>query len=178
MNPSSIPQPTTPDEPAARQEDSFDEEAILDVEPVLSDTVRGSLVGVALLLLSVFGVAAWLNPYEDDGSRRANGTHQQLGLGECGFLKVFLVFHIQYDPQADDEACAACNGDAYRRVAGITGTGLGLAIAREVIRLHGAMLRAGSSATHLAISTPNGHDAFLVDYPLITPPVRDFLSSL
>lgn len=45
----------------------------------------------------------------------------------------------------------------------------------EVVRLHAAMARTGVDATHLAIATPNGHDAFLIDYPLIVPPVRAFL---
>jgi homoserine O-acetyltransferase len=48
----------------------------------------------------------------------------------------------------------------------------------EVVRLHAAMRRAGVDAAHLAISTPNGHDAFLLDYPLIIPPVRTFLGEL
>lgn len=48
----------------------------------------------------------------------------------------------------------------------------------EVVRLHGALRGAGSDAEHLALSTPNGHDAFLVDYPMIVPPVRAFLESL
>ena len=48
----------------------------------------------------------------------------------------------------------------------------------EIIRLHGALRRAGAEAEHLAIATPNGHDAFLVDYPLIVPPVRAYLERL
>jgi homoserine O-acetyltransferase len=48
----------------------------------------------------------------------------------------------------------------------------------EVIRVHAAMQGAGVDATHLDVQTPNGHDAFLVDYDLITPPIRDFLRSL
>jgi homoserine O-acetyltransferase len=48
----------------------------------------------------------------------------------------------------------------------------------EVVRLHAGMRRAGVHAEHLAIATPNGHDAFLVDYPLIVPPVRAFLEEL
>ena len=40
-------------------------------------------------------------------------------------------------------------------------------------RIHAAMRAARIEATHLEPATPNGHDAFLVDYPLITPPVRD-----
>jgi homoserine O-acetyltransferase len=48
----------------------------------------------------------------------------------------------------------------------------------ETRRIHAAMREAGIEASHLEIATPNGHDAFLVDYPLITPPVRDFLAAL
>ena len=48
----------------------------------------------------------------------------------------------------------------------------------ETARLHAGMVRAGVDATHLALATPNGHDAFLVDYPLIVPPVRAFLEAL
>jgi homoserine O-acetyltransferase/O-succinyltransferase len=47
---------------------------------------------------------------------------------------------------------------------------------REMARIHEAMQRAGTDSTHLDIATPNGHDAFLVDYHLITPPVREFLA--
>ena len=45
----------------------------------------------------------------------------------------------------------------------------------EMRRIHEAMKASGVHATHLEIATPNGHDAFLVDYHLITPPVRAFL---
>ena len=48
----------------------------------------------------------------------------------------------------------------------------------EIMRLYLAMVRAGVDAMHLQLETPNGHDAFLVDYPLITPPVRLFLDGL
>ncbi len=47
---------------------------------------------------------------------------------------------------------------------------------REVARIHEAMKHV--DARHLVISTPNGHDAFLVDYPLVNPPVREFLAGL
>jgi homoserine O-acetyltransferase/O-succinyltransferase len=47
---------------------------------------------------------------------------------------------------------------------------------REVVRLHDAMTAVGIDAKHLDIVTPNGHDAFLVDYHLIIPPVRELLS--
>ncbi|HLL23860.1 MAG TPA: alpha/beta fold hydrolase, partial [Kofleriaceae bacterium] len=45
-------------------------------------------------------------------------------------------------------------------------------------RVHVAMKEADVPVTHLVIGTPNGHDAFLVDYPLITPPIRAFLAAL
>lgn len=48
----------------------------------------------------------------------------------------------------------------------------------EVSRLHAAMREAGVAATHIDISTPNGHDAFLLDYDKLGPPVRDFLATL
>ena len=47
---------------------------------------------------------------------------------------------------------------------------------KEVTRIHEAMKHV--DARHLVISTPNGHDAFLVDYPLVNPPVREFLAGL
>lgn len=40
----------------------------------------------------------------------------------------------------------------------------------EAIRVNGAQVR------HDHISSPNGHDTFLIDYDLITPPVREFLA--
>jgi homoserine O-acetyltransferase len=48
----------------------------------------------------------------------------------------------------------------------------------DMQKVQDAMVETGTEAKHLVISTPNGHDAFLVDYPLITPPVRDFLAGL
>jgi homoserine O-acetyltransferase/O-succinyltransferase len=48
----------------------------------------------------------------------------------------------------------------------------------EVVKLHDAMRAVGVPAKHLDIATPNGHDAFLVDYHLITPPVREALGTV
>ncbi|HVT45124.1 MAG TPA: homoserine O-acetyltransferase [Thermoanaerobaculia bacterium] len=45
----------------------------------------------------------------------------------------------------------------------------------EVSKVHEALRAVGADSTHLDLATPNGHDAFLIDYPLITPPVREFL---
>jgi homoserine O-acetyltransferase/O-succinyltransferase len=48
----------------------------------------------------------------------------------------------------------------------------------EVERVEGAMTANAASVQHDRISSPNGHDTFLIDYHLITEPVRAFLSSL
>jgi homoserine O-acetyltransferase len=48
----------------------------------------------------------------------------------------------------------------------------------DLRRVHAVMHEAGIAATHVEVATPNGHDAFLVDYSLITPLVRDFLATL
>ena len=48
----------------------------------------------------------------------------------------------------------------------------------EVARIEAAMREAGVEVSHLDIPTPNGHDAFLIDYHLINPPVRELLASV
>jgi homoserine O-acetyltransferase len=48
----------------------------------------------------------------------------------------------------------------------------------EVERVEAAMIANGTSVQHERISSPNGHDTFLIDYDLITEPVRAFLDSL
>jgi homoserine O-acetyltransferase len=40
-----------------------------------------------------------------------------------------------------------------------------------------AMIANGTPVRHERISSPNGHDTFLIDYDLITPPVRSFLAN-
>lgn len=66
-------------------------EQALDVIPVLGPWVRGSLVGIALGLAGVFGIAAWLNPYNGDGTPLRMGTHSQLGLPPCSFYELTRV---------------------------------------------------------------------------------------
>src|SRR4051794_8953057 len=39
----------------------------LDAIPVLSAWVRGALLGIVTGLTAIFGIAAWLNPYDGDG---------------------------------------------------------------------------------------------------------------
>src|SRR3954466_559912 len=47
----------------------------------------------------------------------------------------------------------------------------------EVERVEAAMIANGTPVQHERISSPNGHDTFLIDYDLITEPVRAFLSA-
>lgn len=61
------------------------EEEVLEVIPVLRVWVRGTLIGLALALCGVFGIAIWLNPYNADGSPRSMATHRQMGLPPCTF---------------------------------------------------------------------------------------------
>src|SRR5438309_464388 len=62
-----------------------EQDELLEVVPVMRAWVRGTLLGLALALVSVFAVAWWLTPYKDDGSPRSLATHQQLGLPPCTF---------------------------------------------------------------------------------------------
>jgi hypothetical protein len=59
---------------------------VLDAIPVLRGWVRGALAGVALALMGVFAVAAWLNPYTPDGAPLSMATHRQMGLPPCTFF--------------------------------------------------------------------------------------------
>ncbi len=45
----------------------------------------------------------------------------------------------------------------------------------EVERIERALVANNSPVRHERISSPNGHDTFLIDYDLITEPVREFL---
>jgi hypothetical protein len=58
---------------------------VIEVLPALSAWVRGWLLAIALGLVGVFGIAAWLNPYDEDGKARRSETHLQLGLPPCTF---------------------------------------------------------------------------------------------
>lgn len=46
---------------------------------------------------------------------------------------------------------------------------------REVEKVHAALIANDVSSELLEIETPRGHDAFLIDFDLIGPPVREFL---
>jgi hypothetical protein len=58
----------------------------LDAPRPMTWVVRGALIIIGLGLAGVFGVAAWLRPYEDDGTPRRMATHTQLGMSPCNFL--------------------------------------------------------------------------------------------
>ncbi len=46
----------------------------------------------------------------------------------------------------------------------------------DVEKVEDAMKTNGIDVTHRRLSSPNGHDTFLIDYELITPPVTEFLA--
>lgn len=48
--------------------------------------VRAGLTAVAVALVGVFAVAAWLEPYDEQGRPRTMSTHTQLGVPDCNFL--------------------------------------------------------------------------------------------
>lgn len=48
---------------------------------------------------------------------------------------------------------------------------------QEVAKIHEVLLGEGRESRYINFDTPSGHDAFLVDFDLITEPVRKFLSS-
>ena len=49
--------------------------------------IRGLLVVVGLGFIGLFATAAWLHPYEPDGTPMRMATHRQLGLQPCSFYK-------------------------------------------------------------------------------------------
>ena len=69
--------------PSNQSIDSLD--APLDAIPVMARWVRGMLLGLALGMSLVFGIALWLNPYDAEGQPRKMETHRQLGLPPCTF---------------------------------------------------------------------------------------------
>jgi hypothetical protein len=62
-----------------------DREQPLDAIPVLAGWIRGAVLVAAVLLTTVFAVAFWLNPYDEEGQARRMETHRQLGLPPCTF---------------------------------------------------------------------------------------------
>jgi hypothetical protein len=57
-----------------------------DALPLLNPWVRGTLAGLAAGLVLVFGIAIWLDPYDEEGQPRRMETHRQMGLPPCTFF--------------------------------------------------------------------------------------------
>src|SRR5262249_15114873 len=56
-----------------------------DTKPQFGLWVRGTLLVLAAGWATVFGIAAWLNPYTADGTPLRMETHRQMGLPPCTF---------------------------------------------------------------------------------------------
>jgi len=56
--------------------------------PAAAGWVRGTLLFMVAGLSLVFGIAVWLNPYDEDGQPRHMETHRQLGLPPCTFYSM------------------------------------------------------------------------------------------
>jgi len=54
--------------------------------PPLARWARLLLVLMALGLIAVFVVAAWIRPYDDDGNAAKMATHTQLGMEPCSMV--------------------------------------------------------------------------------------------
>ncbi len=65
-----------------------DREQPIDAIPVLSGWIRAGVLIAAVLLVAVFAIAFWLNPYDEDGQARRMETHRQLGLPPCTFKEL------------------------------------------------------------------------------------------
>ena len=55
-------------------------------QPPYTRTVRAVLLSIGVLLVGVFGAAAYINPYDAEGNPRTMATHTQLGLAPCNFV--------------------------------------------------------------------------------------------
>jgi hypothetical protein len=74
--------------PAPKSAEIHWDESAPVVTAVLTRRVRLGLVAIAVSLAVLFGLAVWIDPYGTDGRPRTMGTHQQLGLPECNFLRL------------------------------------------------------------------------------------------
>ena len=69
-------------------EQEYRDETVPTVTAVLTRRVRIGLLAIAVGLVLLFAVAAWINPYGADGRPQVMGTHQQLGLPPCNFMRL------------------------------------------------------------------------------------------
>ena len=60
----------------------------LEVVPALNRWVRSALLIMAVGLVAVFALAAWLRPYDRQGQPLRMETHRQLGLPPCTFYQL------------------------------------------------------------------------------------------
>ena len=75
------------------QPDTTPDEDVPTVHPVrptrpparMTRVVRASLLAIAAALVGVFAAAAYIHPYEADGTPRTSATHTQLGMPPCNF---------------------------------------------------------------------------------------------
>jgi Protein of unknown function (DUF2752) len=74
--------------PAPWSEQDRTAEIVPTVTPVLTRRVRLGLVAVAAGLIALFIAAAWIDPYGPGGQPQRLGTHAQLGLPPCNFLRL------------------------------------------------------------------------------------------
>jgi hypothetical protein len=64
---------------------TIDTEVPLDALPYMPLWVRGGLLCIAAFLTVIFSIAIYLQPYNEDGTAKRQGTHQGLGLPPCTF---------------------------------------------------------------------------------------------
>src|SRR5262245_36335734 len=74
--------------PAPWSEQDRTAETVPTVIPVRLRRVRVGLVAIATGLTAMFAAAAWIDPYGPDGQPQRLGTHSQLGLPPCNFLRL------------------------------------------------------------------------------------------
>src|SRR2546429_8746037 len=74
--------------PAPWSEQAYRDETVPTVSPVLARHVRLGLIAVAIGLVALFAAAVWIDPYGPDGRSLRMGTHAQLGLPPCNFLRL------------------------------------------------------------------------------------------
>ncbi|MFO0807279.1 MAG: DUF2752 domain-containing protein [Gemmataceae bacterium] len=74
--------------PAQRSEMDMVGAGVPEVVPLFGRRFRLFLVLVVVGLVALFAVAAWLDPYNPDGSPKTMATHRQLGLPACNFYRL------------------------------------------------------------------------------------------
>lgn len=122
--------------------------------------------------------------------RRRRGTTRQFEI-DSYFEHQGLKFATQYDANSyirvqaamDEMDLAEQHGSLEAAMAGWSGRTLLVSFdtdwlfpVAEIERVETALRSRGLDVRHERLSSPNGHDTFLIDYDLITPAVRQFLA--